>query len=391
MTTSVKSQQEFYNQYKNEVLALSSELTDFSDGSMHDVINGALSTCLNEVTELIVSEFVKTFFGLAEGQDLEFLAVDHFGDDFARPKANSATGTVSFSRPDTNAGDVTIPAGTIVKTEKDANGEEIRFKTTEEVTMTGTSISAEIEAVDAGKIGNITSTGKIIVIESTLSDASISVTNNSNTAGGSNAPTDDEYRVIIKNLIVSLAGATEDAVEGSALAVSGVSLVALTTEQKVVIEYDIGAGDIKSGADYFRIPYPVIYIADADGNSSPALIEDVQNALVFTKAAGVRIIVKGAVPVNFDWTGSLTLNASGPTFNELSSDLSKIIDSMTEYVNKTLDIGQGFNKANANAYILSIWGPAGTDDITSFSTSVPSGNVSINANEKLIANTVQIV
>lgn len=391
MTTTVKSQQQFYDQYKNEVLALSSELTDFSDGSMHDVINGALSTCLNEVTELIVSEFVKTFFGLAEGADLEFLAVDHFGDDFARPKANAATGSVVFSRPDTAAGDVVIPDGTIVKTEKDANGEEIRFKTTEEVTMTGTSVTAKIEAMEAGKIGNITSTGKIIVIESTLSDASISVTNSTNTAGGVNAPTDDEYRVIIKNLIVALAGATEAAVEGSALAVAGVSLVALTTEEKVVIEYDIGTSAIKSGATYFRIPYPVIYIADADGNSSASLIEDVENALVFTKAAGVRIIVKGAVPVSFNWTGSLTLNAGGPNFTELSSDLSKIIDTMTDYVNKSLAIGQGFNKANANAYILSIWGPSGTNDITSFSTSIPSGNVSINANEKLIANTVQIV
>lgn len=391
MTTSVKSQQQFYEQYKAEVLSLANELTDFSEGSMHDIINGALSTCLNEVTELIVSEFVKTFFGLAEGADLEFLAVDHFGSMFARPVANPATGSAVFNRPNTNAGNTEIPLGTIVKTEKDANGEEIRFKTTEAVTMTGTTISANIEAMDAGRIGNITNTGRITVIESTLADASITVTNSANTAGGTNAPTDDEYRVIIKNLIVALAGATEAAVKGSALAVAGVSLVTLTTEEKIVIEYDIATEAIKVGATFFRIPYPVIYIADAEGNSSEALIQAVRNAIAFTKAAGVRIIVKGAVPVNFNWTASLTLNASGPNFTELSSDLSKIVDSMTEYVNSFLGIGQGFNKADANAYILSIWGAAGTNDLTSFSSSVPSGNVSIAANEKLIANTIQIV
>lgn len=84
MTTTVKTQGEFYDLYKNEVSGLAGELTDFSEGSMHDILAGAISTGLNELSELIISEFMKTFFGLAEGEDLEFLAIDHFGDDFDR-------------------------------------------------------------------------------------------------------------------------------------------------------------------------------------------------------------------------------------------------------------------------------------------------------------------
>lgn len=401
MTTTVKSQSEFYDQYRDEVIALAGELTDFSDGSMHDVVAGAFTTCLNELSELIISEFTKTFFSLASGteaqggsgdvDDLEALAIDHFGSGFARPEAQPSTGEVVFSRANTDGGDVFIDVGTIVKTQKDANGEEIRFSTTESGTMTGLSLTLNIEAVDAGVKGNITSTGKITVIETTLSDPIVVVTNNSNTAGGTNELQDPEYREFITNKIVSLAGATEAAVKGAALAVAGVAIVQLTTLERVVIDYDIGNDEILAGATYFRIPYPVLYIADSDGNSSDALIESVKNAIFLVKAAGVQIEVKGAVPIAFNWTASLTLNAGGPNYAELSSDLTKIIETMTEYVNSVLSIGQGFNKADANTYVMSVWGPSGTNDITSFSSSVPSGNVSVAANEKLIANTIQIV
>lgn len=401
MTTTVKNQQEFYTQYRDEVLSLADNLTDFSEGSMHDIIAGAISTCQNELSELIISEFVKTFFDTATGteaqggegdaDDLQKLAVDHFGERFRRPQAVPATGSIDFSRPNTDGGNVVIPVGTIVKTKKDSNGEEIRFQTSEEVEMSGLSVSADIECVDAGIIGNITSSGKITVLESTLSDPTITVTNSANTAGGVNEQQDPQYRETIRNLIISLAGATEEAVRGAALAVSGISLVQLTTEERVVIDYDIGGAQIAAGATFFRIPYPVMYIADASGNSSQALIDAVRDAIVTVRAAGVRVQVKGAVPVNFNWSGSLTLNASGPNFTELSSDLSKIIDTMTEYINSVLSIGQGFTKADANAYVLSVWGTSGTNDITSFSTSVPSGNVAVNSNEKLIANNIQIV
>jgi hypothetical protein len=401
MTTTVKSQQEFYEQYRDEVLGLANELTDFSEGSLHDIIAGALSTCQNELSELIIAEFVKTFFDLASGteaqggagdtDDLEKLAVDHFGESFARPEATPATGPIDFSRPNDDAGDVLIPVGTIVKTKKDANGEEVRFQTTEEKTMVGTDIEVSVEAVDDGPNGNITSPDKITVIESTLSDPSVVVTNSGNTAGGTSEPQDPEYREIIKNKIIALAGATEESVKGAALAVSGVSLAQLTTIERVVIDYDIAEEDIAVGASFFRIPYPILYIADSNGNSSQDLIDAVSDAIRLVRAAGVRIEVRGAVAVLFDWTASVTLNGGGPNFAELSSDLSKIIDTMTEYVNTVLDIGQGFDKSDANAYVLSIWGPDGTNDLSAFSSSVPSGNVSIETNEKLIANSIQIV
>lgn len=389
MSTTVKTQQELYDIYKNEVLALAPDFTDFSEGSMHDILAGAISMATNEIQELIITEFSKTFFALASGDDLDRLAVDHFGDSFARPLATFSTGEVTFSRP-SNTGNVVIPAGTIVKTLKNANGLEFRFETNEEVTMTGLSISVAVTCKEAGKAGNV-NPAKIIIIESSLTDSSITVSNSASTAGGVNTYEDAEYRDFITQKILSLAGATELAIKGAAKSVAGVSFAEVATEERTVIDYDIGSSGILSGATFFKIPYPVLYIADANGNSSQGLIGLVKEAVFKTKACGVKIETRGAVPLLLNWSGSIVLNPSGPNYSELQVDTSKIVDTMKEYINKILAIGQSFSKINANAYVLSIWGSAGTNDLVSFSSSVPSGDVAVASNEKLISGTVEII
>jgi uncharacterized phage protein gp47/JayE len=387
MATKSLSQNEFYEFYKNQVLALAPELTDFSEGSLHDIIAGAFSASMNELTELTISEFQKTFFDTATGNDLDTLAVDHFGEKFSRPQAINATGIITFSRPNTDNGNVTIPVGTVVKTEKDSSGNEILFETTEEVILTGLTVDASIQAQEAGSSGNLLPS-TIVVLESTLSDSSITVNNGLAMAGGEDEQDDAEYRETIKSLIQSLAGATKQAIEGAVLALPNVGFVTLITEEKAVIEWDI-SGSSTIG-NFFRIPYPIVYVADENGNSSPSLVQDVKDAIVPIKACGVNVNVLGATAISINWTASLVLNASGPNYSELQSDLTMIKDSMIEYINQKISIGEGFSRSEANQYILSVWGPSGTNDITSFSTSAPSGDVSVNGNEKLIAGTMEI-
>lgn len=399
MSTKVLSSSENYEIFKNEVQANSphEELSDFSEGSMLDVIAGAISAGQNEIAELVISEFMKTFFDTASGPTeedstdyLEKLAIDHFGESFARPNATESTGEVNFSRLSTDAGDCIIPIDTIVKTVKDANGVEVRFKTTEAKTLTGLTVNAPVKAMVAGSSGKV-AIGKITVLESSLTDPTVKVTNAAAMAGGEDAPDDAEYRENIKSLILSLAGATEAAVKGKAEAVPGVAFCDLVIINMPVIEYDLDTMAPKAGEKFFRIPYPVIYIADEDGNSSQALVDAVKTAILTTRACGVKIEVKGAVPVIVHWTGSYALNPAGPNYAELSADSTKIKDSMSEYINKVLAIGDDFIRASANAYILSIWGPSGTNDLTTFSSSVPVGDVAVASNQKTVAGTISIV
>lgn len=395
MAQEVSSAQELYNIFKDEVEAYDGDFTDFEEGSMLDILAGASSIAGNELSELIISEFKKTYFETAHGpevtgsvDDLQNLAVDHFGDRFKRPEANKATGSVTFSRPNTDEGNVTISAGTVVKTEKDSQGQEIFFETTEEVVLTGLSVDAQIIAQVAGSDGNV-DPNKIIVIETALTDSSIVVTNSQKLAGGDDAQDDAEYRETIRNLIQSLAGATKSAIEGIILGVSGVSILTLIEEERIVIDYDIANSQPLAGASYFRIPYPKAYIADENGQSSQALIDEVLEALESVRACGVKIEVAGAVPINLSWDASFILDAGGPNFSELQSSFVKITDSMNDYL-KALDIGESFNKQLANEYILSIWGPDGTGDLVSFNTNSPVANVSVNENEKILPNVMSI-
>lgn len=395
MATQVKSQQELYDLFIAALQDEAPDLTDDHEGSKIDSLAGILSFGATEINRLLLDKFNKTYFDTAHGpevtggdDDLQTLAVDHFGEDFARPGATKAGGTVTFSRPNTNAGDVTILAGTIVKTAPNANGVAQRYVTLADVTMTGLSINALVEALVAGPDGNVDA-DTVIEIETALTDSSVVVTNADGFSGGEAQEDDATYRETIRNKIEALKGATVSAIEADAKTVAGVATATLIETEIPVIEYDIATDAIKAGAAFFRIPVTTLYIADANGTASATLIAAVKESLNSIRAAGVKIDVKGATPVSLNWTASMTLNPAGPNFATLSASAELIEDSMREYISK-LPIGTGFDKSDADDYILSIWGPSGTDDLTAFVTSVPAGDVAATASQKLIPGTIEV-
>jgi hypothetical protein len=390
---SLRTRQDLYDIIKNEIQTVNPNLTDFEAGSVLDCLVGATSTGLSEVMDLVISQFNKTFIDLANGpeitggnDDLENLAVDHFGSDFARPDDQYAVGVVTFSRANDDDGDCTIPAGTVVKTETNANGEAQSFSTLLQVVMTSTSINASVKAVSSGTKGNVDA-AKIIVVESTLTDPSIVVTNEDAMAGGAAAQSDADYRETIRNLIQQLKGATAEAIQAKALTVSGVEAATIVEVDQTVIEYDESTEEVSGEA--FRIPNSTLYVADANGEANEALISLVQTAIDTTRACGVKINVVGATAYEMDWEASITLNPGGPNYTELLSDPSMIEQSMTDYINN-LSIGDGFDRPAANAALLLIWGPDGTDDITVFTSSVPSGSVAAVAGQKIVPGNVEI-
>lgn len=384
---SIKSFQEIYDDYINELQSQESSLTDTSDGSIIDINAGVTSLAVNEIARLVVDEFRKTYFKTANGpevtgdvDELENLAVDHFGDAFKRPGATKSSGVVTFSRPNNDAGDVEIIVGTVVKTAPDANGISQRFEVISPVTLVGTSINASIRALTAGVAGNVL-TGTITLIETSLTDPTVTCSNASDLAGGAETQNDSEYLATIQDLIATLQGATLSAVEAKARLVDGVVTATAIEYKQIVIEWDISTAS--PVGNYFKIPRVKLFIADANGVASAPLIADVNTAIDLVRAAGVRIEVIAATAFTQAWTATITLNPSGPNFGVLQTDASMILDDMEQYI-QNLGIGEDFNIAAANAAILALWGPAGTDDITAFTTSVPTGNVSVAENIKLL-------
>lgn len=393
MANEVPSQQEIYDLVKNEIQSRDPNLTDFEEGSILDSLAGGYSVGAQEIIRLILNRFSKTFFNTANGpevtggpDDLQTLAVDHFGDSFSRPEAAKAVGTVTFSRPTTGAGAVSILAGTIVKTDKDANGEEQRFQTLSDVTLTGLTIDASVEAIEAGTAGNV-GAGTVINLETSLTDDTVTVSNASAFAGGSETSTDAEYREFIRNQVEVIRGATKASIEAAALNVAGIETATAIETLQAVIEWDVG-GSMTIG-EFFRIPRVKLYVADVNGTASSALIDNVETAVALVRACGVFVEVLAATPLSLDWDATITLDPGGPNFAELSSDTSKIVTSMEEYV-KALPIGTGFDRGLAKLAILDIWGSGGTGDLTDFVTNTPSGGVTAAATEKLIPGTVTI-
>lgn len=390
----IRSFQDIKTLFITEVQNNRPDLTDTEEGSILDAMASAASLAVSEVARLTVEEFGKTFFDSANGpevtggpDDLETLAVDHFGDTFARPAAVKATGTVTFSRASTAAGDVDIDAGTVVTTEKNSDGIAQRYVTLADVTMTTTSISADIEADLAGSDGNV-GIGTVVLIETPLTDSSVGVTNAAAVAGGSDEETDAEYRETIKDSILALKGAVASAIEAAAKTASGVVYASAVETEKPVIEYDIATNAIKAAAIFFRIPYAVVYVADEDGNGSSLLEAAARVKIDEVRALGVFIDVASATATALNWTLDIVLNITGPNYAALSSDTELIRDSMDQYI-KDIAIGTGFDVSDATAAMLAIWGPSGTNDITSsISTSIPAADVAGSTGVKLIPGTL---
>jgi hypothetical protein len=386
MSIEVKSIEELIQLYFQELQNQNPELSDTTEGSIIDQLAGVTALAVDEANRLTLQKFAATNFLTAEGQDLENLAVDHFGDSFARPGAVKATGSVTFARPNTSAGNVTIPAGTIVRTQTTATGSSIQFETISEVIMAGVSIGASIRALVEGPSGNVLA-NKIIVLESTLTDPSIVVNNPNATAGGSEEETDAEYRETILQKLNALSGATKTAVEEAAKSVAGI-------ETAILIETYIRVSEIDALGNLidepFNITKSVLYVGDINGNASSTQLDEVRTAIDSVRAAGVQITLKAGQAEPMEWTASIDLNVSGPNYLELVSDPARIIASMTNYINSLVP-GHDFIISEANNAMLTIWGPTGSNDLVSFTTVSPSGNIIVDVNQKLIASNVDIV
>lgn len=393
MTTQARSLGELYEIYRNEAEAQAPELTDWREGSINDLLAGINALGVSEAQKLLVELFRRTMISTADGPEvtggpdyLQDLATDHFGDSFARLPAQKAVGTVTFTRATTGGGTGTIPAGTIVKTPLDVNGQSQQFETLLDVTMSGLSVNASVEAVVAGTAGNVAA-DTVTEIQTSLFDGTIEVNNEDAFSGGAEAQDDATYREYIYNLILTLGKATPAAIRAAALNVTGVENATVIETKVPVREWDI-ANETDTGETFYLIRTK-LYIADANGTADDALLAAVEEAVEEIRAAGVSIEVLAAQAVEIDWTAQVTLNPSGPNYATLSEDLTAIETSMAGYIND-LATGEDFIRADARTAILAIWGPSGTNDITEFTTSVPSGDVSAGASEKLVPDTMTL-
>lgn len=284
-----------------------------------------------------------------------------------RLPATKATGTVTI----TGTAGTTIPEGTIVSTVASEGSPSIFFVTTHEAVIGETgSVDVEIEAVEAGREGNVPA-GSIQVLGNPISGVQ-SVTNRHPTSGGTDEEDDEafRYRILERNQNKSMSGSKQDYIRW-AMEVPGVGSV------KVLPEWN-GPGTVK------------LLVMDANGApANQTLIDAVQNHIAPDGREGgglapIGALVTVAAPVErpIDISFSWTLESGyDPVLVQ-----SEVEQAITDYF---ISIGiNGLIRINEIGAII-----INTDGVADYSALTVDGgttNVQLGENEVAVLGTVTI-
>lgn len=277
---------ELYALGKAEMLALRPDLFA-NEGDVSDFLLAMATAMAGKNIHYATEKFRATFVDGATGDDLTTLADDHY--NIQRSEATKAIGSVAFTRP-TGVSGGNIPIGTEIATAVDPSGATIRFLTTSAATFGVADLgphSATVEAVIAGRGGNVAAGAIVTVISSISFEGGFVCTNAAVTAGGNDAETDEALRDRIRRQQVTFRRATLAALVYGALTIPEVR-VASATENTTT-------GQV------------IVSISDEDGNSNAQMVNDVIAVLEDYRAAGIGVTVTGGSVLSIDITLTVTL------------------------------------------------------------------------------------
>jgi uncharacterized phage protein gp47/JayE len=304
---------------------------------------------------------VKTLFlDTAFGQDLTDLADDRYG--ILRHEANQAVGSVTLARATAAAGGGDVLAGTIIATGFDSLGQTVEVETTALVTFGALELSksAPVRAVLAGAAGNVAA-GTLTRIVSALFDPTITATNASRLAGGSEEESDESLRERVRTFPTTIRRATIAALEYGAKSVPGVVSASVQESETGLV---------------------TVYVADGTGYSNAELNAAVQLELVNWRAAGVLVQVVAAIPLVQNI--ALTLKCK-PTFDVAASN--GLLQDAIEARMAKLTMGETLYLHELVGALAALIG----DAFQRATFSAPTTDVTPAANEKIIPGSITIV
>lgn len=280
-------------QHDEEVAALAVQMSGWADFAGKEITQDDLDELnIDGATPEELNEYIQS-------TDLDELA-KLVG--VSRDGGTRATGELEIT---TNTA-TTIPEGSEFGTQPDANGDFLKFQTTEEVsTSSAATVTANIQAVQVGDDYNVGS-GTITYMPSPPTGVD-SVTNPSGTTGGTNIQSNESLREDIKNAVVeSSGGGTKAGVE---------AYIENNTEAIDVVIQEKFTGDSEHGS------YPhgdTIVLGGTDSN--------VQDAIDESHPSGVEhILIR---PDQYGINVSADVEGSNIDTSEVESDISSYFDDL---------------------------------------------------------------
>lgn len=300
MALPTPSFQSLYDLAKAEIILRDATLNDFRDGSNLDALAGAMAVVGSELARYDLELHKARFLDTANGADLDALGVDRFG--LERFDAAKAVGQVYWVED--AASGYAIPAGTTVRGVLDDGTNFDAVTTAAAVSDSGLPIP--VQAVTTGRGGNVPA-GTLATVVSFATDPNATVTQPERMAGGAPAETDPVYRARLRTYFRSLEKATLTAIQRAVLAVPGISFSS-------VVEYTtVGALVVK------------VYVADAEGSGTAALVALAQTAVDATRALGALVVCEAAVREEVALTVTLLLRAGSDYATVLAAVSASIV------------------------------------------------------------------
>lgn len=275
MALAIPTFQQLYDAFKAEVQARNPALTDFTEGSNLDAIAGGASVLADLVIRQALAAFAAQFVDTATGTDLDALALDRFGIE--RKAASSAYGYVVFTRGD-GTGAIEVPAGTTLRAT--VAGVSVSFTTDSLIEIADGDDTATVRATctETGTAGNVAAAAVTTIVDTLDDDPTATVSNTERMVGGAEEETDAAFRDRIRRYFTTLRKGTVAALEAGAISVGGVAFAAVDESHRM--SADGG--------------YVLLLVADSEGYSNAALVEDVEAEIENWRAAGIWVQVDGA-------------------------------------------------------------------------------------------------
>lgn len=287
-----------------------------------DTLAGTASLILDDTSDFPVSGYpytVRIGEGTANVEDVTVtnnsVAASTLTLSPVTTKPHSSGDRVSY----VTGTDLTISASVQVQVPASADASPIIYEVLDKATIVAgdyESTTARIRCTQTGSIGNV-GPGRITQFTGSSPFTGASVTNLSNTSGGRDRETDDEFRIRLKSRLTTLSRGTINSIE---------SLV------KGVTDLDTGQQVISANLveDFVNYNNHILYIDDGTG-FIPSKVDMASSSL--NTGGGSLPIGSGTLPVvsstEFPSSGFVLVSPSNPIYAELLEYTSKTVGVLT--------------------------------------------------------------
>ena len=334
-------------------IANSTNISNVTSGSVIRTIVEAL-LAENDIMYYQINQVSKALdIDLATGGDLDRL-VKIF--NVTRNAATKCTyATEKFGRSSALGYNITIPAGIIISTRADMNGDTIEFIVTDDTVLTAGQLSVDVPciAVDAGFVHIPVDT--LNVLNNTIVGIEY-VTNSTKISGGSDTESDDNLRVRAKNTMLVFGKGTSDALKYTVSGVDGVL---------DVVPFDMARG----------VATVDLIVLTSTLPPSTELQNEISAVVAATKASGISVDVVYPTILNV----AVTVTTTGYTDAD-------VIGSGIEAYFGTLSVSDVFRINQMERYVLNACNNSDMD----IATTAPAANVTPTSTQIIRAGVITI-